>query len=64
MLGKKLTVPDLHALLRGTYPGYDPESLRIALSLVIIDLLNDDVVTCSKRYFIPQPAYTRGAQHT
>ena len=31
MLGKTLTVPDMHALLREMYPGYDPESLWVAL---------------------------------
>lgn len=31
ILGKTLTVPDMHALLRQAYPGYDPESLWVAL---------------------------------
>lgn len=31
MMGKTLTVPDMHALLREAHPGYDPKSLRVAL---------------------------------
>lgn len=31
ILGKTLTVPDMHALLRKAHPGYDPESLWVAL---------------------------------
>lgn len=34
ILGKTLTVPDMHALLRETYPGYDPESLWVALKVL------------------------------
>ncbi|MBD8129017.1 hypothetical protein IFU23_05840 [Pantoea agglomerans] len=34
MLGKTLTVPDMHALLRETYPDYDPESLWVALKVL------------------------------
>lgn len=31
MLGKTLTVPEMHTLLREVKPGYDPESLWVAL---------------------------------
>ncbi|WP_277973182.1 hypothetical protein [Pantoea agglomerans] len=31
ILGKTLTVPDMHALLRKAHPEYDPESLWVAL---------------------------------
>lgn len=32
-------------------------------SLIITDLMNDDVATGSKGFFTALPAYTRGAQH-
>jgi len=34
MLGKTLTVPEMHALLRDAKPGYDPESLWVALKVL------------------------------
>ncbi|KAA5927837.1 MULTISPECIES: hypothetical protein [Pantoea] len=34
MLGKTLTVPEMHALLREVKPGYDPESLWVALKVL------------------------------
>lgn len=34
ILGKTLTVPDMHALLREAHPGYDPESLWVALKVL------------------------------
>ncbi|WP_410009804.1 DUF3277 domain-containing protein [Pantoea agglomerans] len=41
------------------------KSLKVftPFSLIITDLLNDDVATGSKGYFTALPAYTRGAQH-
>lgn len=34
IIGKTLTVPDMHALLRKAHPGYDPESLWVALRVL------------------------------
>lgn len=34
ILGKTLTVPDMHVLLHKARPGYDPESLWVALKVL------------------------------